>query len=75
MSCERRMHQGFIFVKNYLSDLINRYRVPISYINIQFGGGVWLMPDEFNRKNHPYKYGYGTIFHSGYHYLPDSGIF
>lgn len=28
------------------------------------------MPDEFlYRENHPYKYGYGKLFHSGYHFF------
>ena len=28
------------------------------------------MPDEFiYRENHPYKYGYGKLFHSGYHFV------
>lgn len=28
------------------------------------------MPSEFiNRENHPYKYGYGKLFHSGYHFI------
>ena len=28
------------------------------------------MPTEFlDRENHPYKYGYGKLFHSGYHFI------
>jgi hypothetical protein len=31
---------------------------------------MWNMPDEFIfRENHPYKYGYGKLFHSGYHFI------
>jgi hypothetical protein len=44
--------------------------VPITFIDIHFGGGMWNMPDElFYRENHPYKYGYGVMLHSGYHYI------
>jgi hypothetical protein len=31
---------------------------------------MWVMPNEFlSRENHPYKYGYGKLFHSGYHFI------
>ncbi|WP_170117388.1 Gfo/Idh/MocA family oxidoreductase [Chitinophaga ginsengisoli] len=70
VSCERRAHTGYNYVRQFLSDLIRTYRVPITFIDIHFGGGMWNMPDElFYRENHPYKYGYGVMLHSGYHYI------
>lgn len=31
---------------------------------------MWVMPSEYiSRENHPYKYGYGKLFHSGYHFI------
>ena len=31
---------------------------------------MWVMTSEFlTRENHPYKYGYGKLFHSGYHFI------
>lgn len=70
LSCERRAHAGYDYVKTYLTELITRFRVPVTFIDIHFGGGMWNMPDEFFfRENHPYKYGYGVLLHSGYHYI------
>ena len=27
------------------------------------------MPHDLLKENHPYKYGYGKLFHSGYHFI------
>ena len=70
LCCERRGHFGYEFIMNYIADMIKQFRVPITFIDIHHGGGLWHMPDEyFKRENHPYKYGYGIILHSGYHYI------
>ena len=70
IQCQRRFHEGYIFVKKTLKDIVERYNVPISYIDIFHSDGMWNMPDEFiYRENHPYKYGYGKLFHSGYHFI------
>lgn len=70
IQCQRRFHEGYIFVKKILKDIVERYNVPISYIDIFHSDGMWNMPDEFIcRENHPYKYGYGKLFHSGYHFI------
>lgn len=70
IQCQRRFHEGYIFVKKILKDIVERYNVPISYIDIFHSDGMWNMPDEFiYRENHPYKYGYGKLFHSGYHFI------
>lgn len=70
LSCERRAHAGYAFLKKYIQEFIHTYGVPITFIDIHFGGGKWYMPDEyFYLENHPYKYGYGVLLHSGYHYI------
>ena len=28
-----------------------------------------MMPHDYDIENHPYKYGYGKLFHSGYHFI------
>ncbi len=70
IQCQRRFHKGYIFVKKILRDIVGQYNIPINYIDIFHSDGMWNMPDEFiYRENHPYKYGYGKLFHSGYHFI------
>ena len=70
IQCQRRFHEGFIFVKNLLKETIQKYNIPITYIDIYHSDGMWVMPSEYlSRENHPYKYGYGKLFHSGYHFI------
>ncbi len=70
IQCQRRFHRGYIYVKSLLSEIVNRYNIPINYIDIFHSDGMWNMPDELTyRENHPYKYGYGKLFHSGYHFI------
>src|SRR3989338_5626557 len=67
--CRRRNHKGYTFVKNYLKDFISEFAIPISYIDIYHADGAWSLPHEFYKENHPYKYGYGKLMHSGYHFV------
>ena len=70
VQCQRRNHAGYQFIKRYLTDFITQYQIPLSYIDIYHGDGMWCMPGElFERENHPYKYGYGKLMHSGYHFI------
>lgn len=70
IQCQRRFHIGYQFVKNVINETICDYKIPITYIDIYHSDGMWNMPDEFfTRENHPYKYGYGKLFHSGYHFV------
>ena len=70
IQCQRRYHAGYNYVKNILSEIISKYNIPITYIDIYHSDGMWNMPNEFlSRENHPYKYGYGKLFHSGYHFI------
>lgn len=67
---QRRSHAGYTLIKDYLTDFIGRYSIPVSYVDIYHGDGMWAMPEElFDRENHPYKYGYGKLMHSGYHFV------
>ena len=67
--CQRRNHQGYVFIKNYLKDFMSEYAIPVSYIDIYHADGAWSLPHEFQKENHPYKYGYGKLMHSGYHFV------
>lgn len=70
IQCQRRFHEGYIYVRRLLEQMIREYNIPITYIDIYHNDGMWNMPSEFiDRENHPYKYGYGKLFHSGYHFI------
>jgi predicted dehydrogenase len=69
VECQRRNHGGYQVVHNTVRDIVRSFGVPISFIQIHHSDGMWNMPDEFTfRENHPYKYGYGKLMHSGYHF-------
>lgn len=70
IQCQRRWHKGYRFVHKVASDLVKEYGIPITSIQVSHCDGMWNMPSEFViRENHPYKYGYGKLFHSGYHFI------
>ena len=70
VQCQRRNHKGYQLVLKTVEDVVREFEVPITYINIHHSDGMWNMPDEFvYRENHPYKYGYGKLMHSGYHFV------
>lgn len=70
VQAQRRSHAGYALIKKYLDDFTHQYPVPVSYMDIYHGHGMWPMPDElFRRENHPFKYGYGKLMHSGYHFV------
>lgn len=69
IQAQRREHVAYQFIFNELNKVINEYKVPITFFNIYHSDGKWNMPDEFvSNENHPYKYGYGKLMHSGYHF-------
>lgn len=63
---------------NAVYELIGRYArrasrnvgMPVTYIGIEHHAGVWNTEEEILcRQDHPYRYGYGMLCHSGYHYI------
>ena len=67
--CQRQYHRGYNYIKNLLREVITKYNIPITYIDIYHCDGNWEMPHDLNKENHPYKYGYGKLYHSGYHFV------
>lgn len=67
--CQRQYHRGYIFIKKLLAEIISKYNIPITYIDIYHCDGNWEMPHDLDKENHPYKYGYGKLYHSGYHFI------
>lgn len=67
--CQRLCHRGYKYVKEILKDIIIKYNIPITYIDIYHCDGNWEMPHDLGKENHPYKYGYGKLYHSGFHFI------
>ncbi len=67
--CQRQYHRGYEYVKSLLKETVEKYKIPITYIDIYHCDGNWEMPHDLDKENHPYKYGYGKLFHSGYHFI------
>lgn len=67
--CQRQYHKGYEIIKDILTKVVNKYKVPITNIEIFHSDGAWEMPHDMEKENHPYKYGYGKLFHSGYHFI------
>ncbi len=66
----RRRHAGYRLIRDYLSKFVAEFGIPITYLDIYHADGVCNLPEEFHsRENHPYKYGYGKLMHSGYHHI------
>lgn len=67
---QRRAHPGYRFVHRLVSDVVSRFRVPVSFVSLEHADGMWCMPGEMaTRESHPYKYHYGKLMHSGYHFV------
>jgi hypothetical protein len=70
VQAQRRAHTGYQMIHAYLERFLAEFEVPITYLDVYHSDGMWNMPNEFLvRENHPYRYGYGKLMHSGYHFL------
>jgi predicted dehydrogenase len=70
VSCERRQHFGYRYIFDFLRDFMKRDGCSITSVNVHFGAGKSLTEDEYLAiENHPFKYGFGVLLHSGYHYI------
>lgn len=69
VQAQRRDHVGYQFIKNLIDNTVNEFNVPVTSLHIQHADGMWVLPNEWEREHHPYKYGFGKLFHSGYHFV------
>ncbi len=66
----KRVHPAYGAVYNYAREFATKYGMPITHIDMSEGGGVWHLPREYQLgENHPHKYGYGVLLHTGFHYV------
>ncbi len=67
---KRREHSGYQFIRNLIHEVSLEYGLAPTSLEISASDGMWNFPKEFvGRENHPYKYGYGKLLHSGYHFV------
>lgn len=69
VQAQRRSHLGYLHIFDYLTRILSEFQVPITHIEISHADGMWMMPNEWERENHSYKYGTGKLMHSGYHFV------
>lgn len=69
VSNEKRYNPAYLqFFKAIKEAVTSDYK--LSGVYISFSGGIYNRPSDYlEREDHPYKYGYGVLFHSGYHYV------
>lgn len=69
VQAQRREHVGYRFVLKTLESCMERFGVPVTSLQIHHADGMWVLPSEWERDYHPYKFGFGKLFHSGYHFI------
>ncbi len=67
--CQRKMNRGYMMVLSLAKEIVEEYNIPITKVYVSHCDGNWIMPHDLFYENHPYKYGYGKLFHSGYHFI------
>ncbi|MGV3043096.1 NUDIX domain-containing protein [Staphylococcus rostri] len=66
----KRTHKGYQYVRDTIEQIVKTYNVPINKINISSSSDHWYLPsDTALKETQPYKYGYGTLMHDGYHLI------
>jgi predicted dehydrogenase len=67
---QRRVHPAYVAMRTWVREIVETYDVPLTHVGLSHADGSWNMPWEFeSRDNHPHRYGYGKLLHSGYHLL------
>ncbi|KAK5988356.1 hypothetical protein PT974_12507 [Cladobotryum mycophilum] len=70
INSHRRYHPGFFGANDMISEIQNKTGCPVTNIVSTHCDGLWRLPGEIvDQHYHPFKYGYGKVSHSGYHFL------
>lgn len=65
---QRRWNKAFLFIRDRIEEVFDRHGVPVSLLRGMKNKGDWMGPKQLlTKENHPYKYGYGVLSHTGYH--------
>lgn len=70
INSHRRYHPGYLGTADFISDIRDRTGCPVTSLISTHCDGQWRLPDEIvDQHYHPFRYGYGKVSHSGYHFL------
>jgi len=68
INAQRRYEYGFEKVKELISEVRDRFNVPVTSIQAMHADGTWMFPMEIlTQKSHSHFDGYGKVAHSGFH--------
>lgn len=66
----KRLHKAFAYLYEQVKEVLLQCQMPITHIEISDACGIWTFPKEYELlENHPHKYGYGVLLHTGFHYI------
>jgi predicted dehydrogenase len=67
--CQRRYDPRFQYIRSLISEMMVKYGIPVHHMQIYHCDGSFYTPHDMAiRENHPFKYGYGKLLFSGYHF-------
>lgn len=70
LNVQRRFLPSFRFIRDLIQKTASDYAVPLTDIEISACDGTWNMPEEYlTNENHAYRYGFGKLMFSGFHYV------
>ena len=69
IAVQRRYHPGFDLVFEKITEIQERFSIPVTSMQSQHADGQWRLPQEIITQDyHPYNI-YGKVSHSGFHFL------
>lgn len=68
INVQRRYEYGFDAVKELISEVKDKFNMPVTSIHAMHADGTWMFPNEvLTQESHRHFDGYGKVAHSGYH--------
>lgn len=70
INSHRRYHPGYYGTRDFINDIREKTGCPVTSLISTHCDGQWRLPSEVVEQHyHPFRYGYGKVSHSGYHFL------
>ncbi|KAF2463258.1 uncharacterized protein BDR25DRAFT_384757 [Lindgomyces ingoldianus] len=76
INSHRRYHPGFYCTSDMIAEIQAKTGCPVTNLVSTHCDGLWRLPGEIvDQHYHPFRYGYGKVSHSGYHFLDTTYLF